>query len=219
MSSLFISYIQSDPWFYFSWVVIVMFSVCVHEYSHAITALRFGDDTAEASGHLTLDPLVQLGPISLGVLVFFGIAWGAVPINPSRLSRGEMGVVALAGPLANLALCLLAGLLAAVVGLEFWGGEGLLKAAEFLQFACVANGVLFLFNMLPVPLLDGWKVLGMFYHRIYDIKEETANMITTMFFIVVFVGPTGAYIWIYGRRLGAAVIAIFDGLFRLVGLA
>ena len=84
---LFVEMAKSNPFFYFSWVFIVVFSICVHEYAHAATALQLGDDTAAQSGHLTLNPMVQMGGTSLAALLLVGVAWGAVPVNPPRRSR------------------------------------------------------------------------------------------------------------------------------------
>ena len=81
MPPMFIQYISTDPVFYFGWIVLAAFSICCHEYAHAYVALRVGDDTAARDGHLTLNPLVQMGFQSMLMLVFFGIAWGAVPVS------------------------------------------------------------------------------------------------------------------------------------------
>ena len=116
--SFFISYLGQDPLYYFSWVLAVMFSICVHEYAHAAVALRLGDDTAAREGHLSLNPFVQMGGSSIFMLLIIGIAWGAVPVNRARLRGRVMGeaLVSLAGPLANLALALVFSFLAVSVG-------------------------------------------------------------------------------------------------------
>ncbi|MCO5045505.1 MAG: hypothetical protein M9935_09575 [Kiritimatiellae bacterium] len=83
--SFFISRIAEDPFYVVSWIVIVTFSICVHEFAHAWMALRLGDDTAAREGHLSLNPLIQMGWMSLMLLALFGIAWGSVPVDPRRL--------------------------------------------------------------------------------------------------------------------------------------
>ncbi len=107
---LFIFYMSESPAYYFSWVFSVMFSICVHEYAHAAMALHHGDDTASQRGHLTLNPLVQMGIRSLILLFVIGIAWGSVPVNLAKLrTRRSAAAVAFAGPLANLFLCVIFG--------------------------------------------------------------------------------------------------------------
>ena len=129
----------------------------------AITALKLGDHTAASDGHLTLDPMIQMGPMSLGILALFGIAWGAVPINPANLSPGGNG---------GRGICRACGKPFLVVDRRhcswryFDWTSGVVKVwatpRNFCSSPVPRTGVLFLFNMLPVPLLDVWKVLGMF---------------------------------------------------------
>ncbi|MCK5845103.1 MAG: site-2 protease family protein, partial [Victivallales bacterium] len=86
-------------------LLIIVFSICCHEYMHARTALWQGDDTAARTGHLTLNPLKQMGLISIFMLFMFGIAFGQVPVNPNKMRKpwGE-ALVSFAGPFANIAL-------------------------------------------------------------------------------------------------------------------
>jgi Zn-dependent protease len=155
---MFIESAFSNPYFFFSWVLIIVFSICVHEYAHAQMALWKGDDTAALLGHLSLNPLVQMGWMSLLLLALVGIAWGSVPVNPRQLrGRSAHAQVAFAGPVANLILCVLCALAGGLV--EVAGvGESIVG---FLMMASMANAVLFLFNMLPIPMFDGWTVLAL----------------------------------------------------------
>ena len=87
--TLFVQYLSSDPLYFFSWTLAVIFSVCFHEYWHAATALKLGDDTAARAGHLSFNPMVQMGPASLIMLLLIGIAWGSVPVDPRRQRLGQ----------------------------------------------------------------------------------------------------------------------------------
>ena len=108
--SLFIRYLFEDPRYYIFWIVSVAFSICVHEFCHAATASTFGDNTARANGFMSLNPLRVMGPSSLICLALFGIAWGAVPVNPwSYRKRYQPSLVSAAGPFANLLLAVLFG--------------------------------------------------------------------------------------------------------------
>jgi Zn-dependent protease len=153
---MFVEKILTDPGYFFSASMIVVASITIHELSHALAASSQGDDTAAKRGYLTLNPLVHMGPASLMMLLLFGFAWGQTPINPSRFRHRFSGaLVSFAGPLANLLLMVLAVWFLGTPGLS--GG---LKA--FLGLAAILNAFLFLFNMLPVPPLDGFGVLETF---------------------------------------------------------
>jgi len=152
-----------------SWAVWVVFSICLHELAHGWTAIKLGDDTPRLAGHMTWNPMVHMGPYSLLIFVFIGIAWGAMPVNPSRL-RGKYAdaIVALAGPLTNLALATIA-----LTGLILWVplcNGNLISSVTiphplstnmetFLHLGAMLNIVLMLFNLLPVPPLDGGRIL------------------------------------------------------------
>src|SRR4051794_36782865 len=85
MRAMFISYLQSDPQFYFSVIIVVIVSVCLHELAHGFTAMALGDRTPEETGHITLNPHVHMGTTSLLMLAFTGLAWGAMPVDPTRM--------------------------------------------------------------------------------------------------------------------------------------
>src|SRR5262245_41654647 len=89
-----------------SWVFWVLLSVTLHELGHGWMAMRLGDQTPELTGHMTLNPLVHMGPFSLIVFVLTGIAWGTMPVDPTRFRMGRHGdaLVSLAGPAVNLGL-------------------------------------------------------------------------------------------------------------------
>jgi len=204
--NLFLSYLMSDPWYYFSWIVIVAFSICVHEYAHAYIALKRGDDTAAEEGHLTLNPLIQMGPMSLILLFVIGIAWGAVPVNPGRFrKRSDAALVAFAGPAANVLLCLL---FAGLYGFK-WGSP---LIADFFRYAAVANGVLFTLNMLPVPMLDGWSVFGLFIPQMERLSPEQAQHYSLFAFILLFLTPLWTFIW----QIGTGIAMFFAGVWVVV---
>lgn len=153
----------SDPFLFFV-LAGVAFSICCHEYMHARVALTEGDPTAADAGHLTLNPLRQMGLFSLLMLAVAGIAWGAVPVDPRNFRRPSSALrVALAGPLANLALWALFLLVSYILGLF---PDSL--ATDLFFHLAVANAVLFLFNLLPIPGLDGSTVLRHFFPAFSD---------------------------------------------------
>lgn len=153
---------QISPVLLVSWVFWVIASITLHELSHGWTAIRHGDDTPRLSGHMTPNPIVHMGPISLFVFALIGFAWGAMPIDPSRLrGRHAEAIVAAAGPAMNLSLAATCMVLAVVI--ERYapsGGDAGERLRIFFAAGCMLNLVLAAFNMIPIPPLDGSRILA-----------------------------------------------------------
>jgi Zn-dependent protease len=147
--------------------IILLVSFPVHEFAHAYTAYRLGDGTARMFGRLTLNPVAHFDPIGGLLLVAsslfgVGIGWAKpTPVNPANLRGGHdsEGIVAFAGPASNLVLAALA-----AVPYRLLGNLDSLPAivVQVLFYFIVINVALMLFNLLPVPPLDGSKVLFSF---------------------------------------------------------
>lgn len=213
--TFFISRITEDPFYVVSWIVVIIFSICVHEYAHAWTALRLGDDTAARNGHLTLNPMIQMGWMSLLLLALFGIAWGAVPVDPRRLrTAARAGWVAAAGPIANLLLAV------AFSGLMVFSALALPEHAQlvpvsFFRFAAMANGVLFLLNLLPIPMFDGWTVLAAVARPLRTIDPARVQTLSWLLLFVIWTSPAGMWIWEGGARIAGRMSS---GWAHLAGL-
>jgi len=207
---LFISYLTSDTLFFLSWTLGVVFSICIHEYAHAAVALKLGDDTAARAGHLTLNPLIQMGPVSLFMLCMIGIAWGAVPVDVRRLrTLKDRALVSFAGPGSNLCLCLVAGLLAIVFAKALGGMSRENPAFYFLRLVSVANGVLFVFNMLPVPMFDGWSVFALLFPRMNDVNPQQAQTFSFLFLLVAFTTGLFGIVWGLGTLVADSWMGIW----------
>jgi len=137
-------------------IPIFLVSLTVHEYAHGWMAYRYGDDTAKRMGRLTLNPLAHIslfGTIILPLIAHFGWA-KPVPVNFSILTKKQIFKVAAVGPLANILLALiLAGIF------HLFGLEGLPGLGNFILLAILFNLVLAVFNLLPIPPLDGSKMV------------------------------------------------------------
>lgn len=138
----------------------VLLSLSVHEMSHGLTAYLIGDKTAKYSGRLSINPLHHLDPIGAICLFLFGFGWAKpVPVNPWNFKNKKWGMAltAFGGPLSNLILAFIAYVIYVVVGR--WDGLwGLISIICYYLIIC--NVGLGLFNLIPIPPLDGSKILG-----------------------------------------------------------
>jgi Zn-dependent protease len=148
-------------------IIVLIFSAIIHEYMHGFVAHRLGDDTAKNAGRLTINPLAHLdwlGSVFLPLIMIisnagFVIGWAKpVPYNPYNLRDQKYGEakVALAGPLSNLAVALFFGLLLRFTPFISLTFSGLIGIVIYI------NLLLMVFNLLPVPPLDGSKVVAVF---------------------------------------------------------
>ena len=170
-------------------VVTVVISIVLHELAHGWAAIWQGDDTPRTAGHMTPDPMVHMGGMSLLMLVLMGMAFGAMPVNP-RNFRSKYGdaLVSAAGPAMNFLLAFVALTLLALwmrlAGIaessSAYNGQYLLKIFG------ITNIALGIFNLIPVPPLDGSSILGNFVPAYRRWLESLGNP-TWMFFILFIV--------------------------------
>ncbi len=205
-----------------------IFSITMHELAHGWAALSQGDDTPRIYGRMTPNPVVHMGWVSLILLALTGIAWGMMPVDPSKFRWGRRGriVVSGAGPAMNVVLWLLC-----------WGGLGLLLRDEiaangsvlrairslpeglafqmsiFLLIGGGLNGMLALFNMLPLPPFDGASVLAGF-SRTYYRWMHNPKIANAGFFIVIIAmfSGVGGIMGRWADRLGVDLAMWVSGL-------
>ncbi|MFO0836700.1 MAG: site-2 protease family protein [Phycisphaerales bacterium] len=186
---------ETGPIYLVAWVFWVIFSIVLHELGHGWAAIRQGDTTPIETGHMTWNPLVHMGQTSLIMFALVGIAWGQMPVSPSRF-RGRYGdaYVSFAGPFMNL-LLFIACSIGGVVYLRLMSTmpEGFAyNLLVFLERGAVLNLALMLFNLLPVPPLDGSRILGDFWPKYYEmISTERGQMFTFIAFVVTFMYAGG----------------------------
>ncbi|MBW1677752.1 MAG: site-2 protease family protein [Deltaproteobacteria bacterium] len=158
-------------------IVPLLFAVTFHEVAHGWVAYRLGDPTAKWAGRLTLNPLKHLDPMGSFVLplmlfffrspIIFGYA-KPVPVNFNNLAnrRRDMILVAAAGPATNMLCAFLSGLLfKQLIAISPWWGKSifsgvLMDLAAMLEYGVIINVILAIFNMIPIPPLDGGRVLA-----------------------------------------------------------
>lgn len=153
-----------DPDYLIALAILYLTSFPIHEWAHAWAAYQLGDDTAALRGRLTINPLAHLDPLGALSLVFFGYGWGKpVPVNPHRL-RGNMrtseALVAAAGPFSNLVLAMLGAIPFRLGWLNIYSGSASVISLSniLIQFVAI-NLSLMVFNLIPIPPLDGSRVL------------------------------------------------------------
>lgn len=177
--------------------LVFIFSVMIHEVSHGLAAYRLGDNTAKDMGRLTLNPLKHLDPIGsvfLPLILFFTnspvlFGWAKpVPYNPDNLRDPKTGaaLIGLAGPLSNIAIAIIFGILLRLI-VNFSDLTGpITPAVLFLNIIVFINIILAIFNLVPIPPLDGSKVLfAILPYRYYGVQRflETYGTAILLFFI------------------------------------
>ncbi|NPV70914.1 MAG: site-2 protease family protein [Firmicutes bacterium] len=166
-----------------------------HEYAHALVADRLGDPTPRMYGRLTLEPWVHMDPFGTLALLFFGFGWARpVPINPYNFRRVRDGVikVSIAGPLMNI---LVAGVFAVFMRLAAYiGGMSLLY--DIMQSGFIVNAGLAVFNLFPIPPLDGSKVLAGILPREAASVFEQAERYGPLFLVLILsTGVLNGLLW------------------------
>jgi Zn-dependent protease len=144
----------------------ILVALTFHEYAHGYVANKYGDDTAKRNGRLTLNPLAHLDPVGTIMIFLVHFGWAKpVPVNPYRLRnpKRDMLWISAAGPLANMVLALLSGLLLRVV-FALGGAPHTHSIAGLLIYMVIMglqiNLALAIFNVLPIAPLDGSKILA-----------------------------------------------------------
>jgi Zn-dependent protease len=181
-------------------LVPLVLSLSVHEFAHAWSASRLGDDTAARMGRLTLNPLAHIDLFGTVLLPLLGIPFGwakPVPVNPARFRRGiSMGtgmmITASAGPLSNVILAVLAtvalGLVYRVAPQSVAAAAGPSAVRDLLAIVIQMNVALAIFNLIPVPPLDGSRVLdGLMPHRLRPAWESFTRF-APFLLLFVFIG-------------------------------
>ena len=175
-------------------IVILILSVVLHEVAHGWIANKLGDPTARHSGRLTLNPISHIDPLGSvvipGILLLLGgfiFGWAKpVPYNPFNLKNPNLGgaLIAAAGPLTNLTIAVVASVVAQVLYSSSSNANGSLDGAiAIIGFIALINIILAIFNLLPIPPLDGSKVLFAFL----PLSNETKNMLEQNGFLILLV--------------------------------
>ncbi len=173
---------------FFSILVVLLVATPVHECAHGWMAKLLGDDTAENSGRLTLNPIQHLDPLGTICMLLFGIGWGKpVPVNPSRCRKVKgktaMALTALAGPVSNVLLALVFMIIYKVVFYTCGTVNNISYFLAALIFIIDINLYLAVFNLIPIPPFDGSRIMLAFLPtKLYFsiMKYERVIMVAIM---------------------------------------
>ncbi len=201
-------------------IPILLIVITVHEFAHARMAFHFGDATAQRQGRMNLNPINHLDPIGSLMILLVGFGWAKpVPINPLNFNSYRSGLrwVSFAGPMSNLifgfiSLLVFRALLSAGL-FSFGGSEYAHLAFQFFQQLIIINIYLALFNLLPIPPLDGSKILMSFlsdaHLGIYRQLERYAPLILIGLIIT---GVLGSIIF----PLARFVLLVYESIIQFI---
>ncbi|MFD0767648.1 site-2 protease family protein [Bacillus sp. CGMCC 1.60114] len=178
----------------------VVIALSVHEFAHAYVAYKFGDDTAKRQGRLTLSPMAHLDIIGIIAVLLIGFGWARpVPVNPYNFKRPRLAgiLVSIAGPISNLLLGAF-GLIAWYSLLKFGVIDTLPIAVgetlfQFFQIFIGINIVLFIFNLLPIPPLDGYRVVEDLAPTSVRAKMTQYEKYGAIFLLILVITPLDRY--------------------------
>jgi Zn-dependent protease len=198
-------------------IIPMMLSLTVHEWAHAFSAYRLGDDTASREGRLTLNPMAHIDPIGTILLPLLGVPFGwakPVPVNPTRFKRSVtmgtgMAITAAAGPASNLVLALVC---AVTLGVMMRVAPETMAQQHgvygLLLYGLELNVGLAIFNMLPLPPLDGSRIVERWVPYKYRDTWETFRSVAPVLLLVVIASG--------GMFLSAPIGAVNQAFFELI---
>lgn len=197
---------------------VVFLAITVHEYAHAYAAYKMGDNTAKAAGRLSMNPLKHMDILGAICLLIFSFGWAKpVPINPYNFRNKKYGtvIVSLAGPMSNLLLALIGSILLGIFSRFAFGSFNVTFAETFYSLMIqliILNVSLAIFNLIPIPPLDGSKIFSSLLPSRYYFKLMQYERYS--FIILLLLLYTG----IIGKFLGIFVNPILRSLDSVVNL-
>lgn len=185
-------------------VILLVVALSLHEFAHATAARALGDPTARLAGRLTLNPRVHFDPFGVVSMAIFGFGWGkAVPVSASKLKTRRFGVqiVAVAGPLMNLAQAVAFAILRLTLAPSPF-------LAVLFEYGVVLNVFLALFNLLPIPPLDGMPILAA---ALPASRRHVLEVLERWSFVILIIAVIVAR-----RVLTDVALPLADVIFRIV---
>ena len=196
-------------------VIPALLCITLHELAHGFTAYALGDDTAKAAGRLTLNPIKHLDPMGLLMMVIFGFGYAKpVPVDMRKFQNPKRGmaITALAGPLCNVLISLVFYFLYGLLILPLSGSSAGQLALEMMETTVVLSLAMAIFNILPIPPLDGSKVMAaLLPDRQYEMLMRYERIGMLLLLALVMMGAGGSF-------LSKATYGVFRLFCNIVGL-
>ncbi len=197
----------------------VIIAICFHEFAHAYMADKLGDTTPRSQGRLTIDPAKHLDPIGFFLLIFANIGWGRpVEINPNNFTSNKSRqtcemLVALAGPLTNFILAIILTIIYYALSIFIPNPNNIIQIIDTVVFYAISVNIgLGVFNLIPIPPLDGEKIFRRFLpYRAIEWLDTNEAMLHMIFLLL----------WITGllsKVVSPVITVVFKTIFNVVGL-
>ncbi len=211
---------QNNPALIIPWLFALLIAITVHEFSHGYAAYKLGDDTAESAGRLTLNPLKHLDLFGSLFLLLVGFGWAKpVPVNLFKIKKGNLGqfIVSVAGIFANLVMAIIS-----IIFVKFLISSGFSElnfAVKFFAFLIYINLALFIFNLLPIAPLDGYRMFEAFAPRAFSrfapfMEQWGFVILIALVFLTNIIGMLiGVFIYFFSLVFNLPIFSLaFGGL-------
>ncbi len=204
-------------------VFIVLLVLPFHEFAHGWVAYKLGDPTAKLEKRLTFNPLASVDPMGALWLLLFGFGWAKpVPVNPRyfKKPKRDMAITAVAGPIANLIAALVGGFIWVAMSIFITASNPVIDFLfQFVSFYVLVNVSIAVFNLLPIPPLDGSRVLAaLLPDRWLEPFYRYQNFIMMALFVLIFFGALNGPLGAAQSALTKGVMFVAELPFRLFGL-
>ncbi len=211
---------------YILMIPVLLISLTIHEFSHGYIAYRLGDMTAKNEGRLSLNPLKHLDPVGTIMMVVARVGWAKpVPVNPYYFKDRKKGMmlVSIAGPLSNILMAFSGVILFEICAYSFYesiltGNKVAMYLLDFLRLFFAVNLNLAIFNLFPIPPLDGSKILtGVLPTETYFRYMQYERVIGMVFLFVVifFPGVLGNVLGFFTNPIASSMIWVAD---KIIGI-
>lgn len=201
-------------------LVAVIMALTIHEFSHGFAAYLMGDRTAKEQGRLTLNPAKHIDIFGSIMLLLVGFGWAKpVGVNPLRFKKPKAGmaITALAGPLSNFILAFVLYIIALTVQINFFGVRTAANVVTFLATCISLNIGLGIFNLIPVPPLDGSRIFLVFlpddtYFKIMQYERYIQLILMALLFLGALDAPLNflfGKVWGFIEALAVSLVSLF----------